>query len=110
MLTDCKSITKAVFELFKPEEKNARDAWLEAAIESVDTYLTAGLDDTVFLEPAYTSKFNSDMNAFLKWDDIGKSEEYTPRLRTLCAIMKSSLDRRSGGQPSQRDLITGVIR
>ncbi|HEY5138689.1 MAG TPA: AIPR family protein, partial [Methylococcales bacterium] len=110
MLPDCKSITKAVFELFKPEEKNARDARLEAAIESVDTYLTAGLDDTVFLEPAYTSKFNSDMNAFLKWDDIGKSEEYIPRLRTLLAIMKSSLGRRSGGQPSQRDLITGVIR
>jgi len=105
-----KDVTKALHKLFSEENKDARFALTDAAIEVVDSYLTQGLDETVFMEPAYREKLNNDLNAFLKWDKLGKSDEYTPRLRMQLAMIKNLLGRKSIGSPiSARDLITKVI-
>ena len=48
------------------------------------------------------------MNAFLKWEKLGKAEDSTPRLRDTLAITKQVMGRASGGQPSPRSLIIEV--
>jgi hypothetical protein len=75
----------------------------------VDSYLTSGTDDSVFDEPAFRNTFNNDLNGFLKWEKLGKSEQDSPRLRQLLAVNKLVMGRKVGGQPSPRDMIRAVV-
>ena len=86
----------------------ARNLLLEHAAEVVDGYLTQGSDDSVFLEPAYLNSFNSDLNAFLKWEKLGKTETDTPRLRNALAVNKAVMGRTIGGI-NARDAILRAI-
>lgn len=87
----------------------ARAALLDQAIEVIDSYFTQGTEDSVFDEPAYRNAFNSDLNAFLKWEKLGKTEESTPRLRSALAVTKQVMGRAVGGHPSPRNTILTVI-
>jgi len=100
-----KDLTRAVIRLFSSADDAPRRAWLDSAVDVVDEYLTAGEEDSVFNEPAFQNTFNSDLNGILKWEQLGKSEQSTPRLRSLIGAHKRTLGRASGGQPSPRDLI-----
>lgn len=90
------------------EHQEAKSSLLDQAAEVVDGYLTQGSDDSVFQEPAYLNSFNSDLNAFLKWEKLGKSETDTPRLRNALAINKAVMGKSIGGVTS-RDTILGAI-
>lgn len=105
-----KACTRSLLSLFKAEDKAASGALLEFAIEVIDTYLTQGMDDSVFEEPAYKNVFNFDLNGFLKWEKLGKGDQNCPRLRGLLAVIKSSMARTAGGQMSARQLITQAIK
>ncbi len=100
-------MTQAVLRLFKPSGEAAANEWLEAAIGAVDEYLTQGEEDSAFHEPAFQNTFNNDLNGFLKWEQLGKSDDETPRFVSLMAITKRTMGR---GQPSPRELITAAIR
>ncbi len=63
------------------EDDAARAALLDRAAEVIDGYFTQGSDDNVFTEPAFLNSFNADLNAFLKWEKLGKSDVDTPRLQ-----------------------------
>ncbi|HET9183653.1 MAG TPA: AIPR family protein [Candidatus Angelobacter sp.] len=65
----------------------------DSAIQLVDDYLTDGNEDSLFNEPEFQKI--RDLNAFLKSERLGKSEEFCPRLRTQIALTKK-LFRRSG--------------
>ncbi len=80
---------------------------MHTALEVVDEYLTQGTDDSVFSEPALKNTFNSDLNAFLKWEKLGSGEESTPFLTNLLAITRRTMGR---GEPTPRDLITAAIK
>ncbi len=58
----------------------------DAAVQLIDDYLTDGNEDSLFAEPEFQKV--RDLNAFLKWDKLGKSEEFTPRLRTQMTLTK----------------------
>lgn len=88
------NITKAILELCKSENSNALSELLETAIQVVDEYLTNGAEDSLFSEPTY----KNDLNAFLKWEQLGKSESSTPRLKSLLAIHKRTMKRNIGGK------------
>jgi hypothetical protein len=105
-----KIITNSVLSLFNQDHIIAKNAWLDTAIEAIDSYMTEGMDDSVFLEPPFKSKFNNDLNAFLKWDQLGKSDDSTPRLKSQLAISKSVLGRSFANQPSGRNLMISVIK
>jgi hypothetical protein len=64
---------------------------------------------SVFSEPAYLNSFNTDLNAFLKWEKLGKSDSDTPRLRSVLAINKSVMGRSVADQPSQRQIILAIV-
>jgi hypothetical protein len=84
-----------------------QDAWKElfdAAIDTVDEYLTQGGEDSVFSEPVFKER-NSDLNAVLKWEKLGKGDA-TPNFSSLMAINKRTMGR---GNPSPRELIAVAI-
>lgn len=87
---------------------DARNALLEAAANTIDDYMSQTSDDSAFREPAYAT-FGGDMNRFLKWEKLGKSDVETPRLRSALAVSKHVMGRTAGGQPSPRQMIQQAV-
>jgi hypothetical protein len=103
-------LTVALRALFEAPDSAARDSLFDASIDALDEYMTDGTEDSVFSEPSFRDAFNSDLNAFLKSEQLGKSDVSTPRLRSLLAATKRTLGRPTrAGEPSPRDLITQTI-
>jgi len=102
--TDLRSLSNETIAVLS--DKAANSALLDQAAEVIDSYFTQGSDDSVFEKAAYKNTFNLDLNAFLKWEQLGKSEQGTPRLRGALAIGKQVMGRTSGSQPSPRQVIT----
>ena len=86
----------------------AGEALVSTAVAAVDSYLTHGTDNCVFDEPEYR-RFNDDLNAFLKWERLGKTEDDCPMLRQLLAVMKHVMGQSVGGHPSFRKEITDTL-
>jgi hypothetical protein len=109
--TGTRDITNAMISVFAPGNESAVTGLLENAIGVIDDYLTQGTDDSVFTEPRFVNDFNSDLNGFLKWDGIGKSEENTPNYRSLIALRRLFMGRAAKpGLQTDRDLITAAIK
>ena len=103
-----KNITKVFIGLFKPENEILIEALLSYAINIVDDYLTPDDDYSVFKEPKFREK-GSDINSFLKWEQLGKGNDSTPLLNTLISQYRIAMKGGIGGQPKYRDMIKEVI-
>jgi hypothetical protein len=93
--------------------KEAQKELLDNAIEVIDTYLTQSEENnetTAFQEEAYRNAYNSDLNSFLKWEKIGKSEEFTPNLTTNMKFIKQNMGKNFKGNPSSREIIISAIK
>lgn len=110
LLTTPRSLTMALVKLFQPGKESVVESLLNEAIEAVDEYLLREADEFVFGEPAFQNTFNNDLNAYLKWEQLGKTDDASPHLRVLLALTKKALSRGVSGQPSPRDLIISAIR
>jgi len=108
--TTHRSLSSALIKIFQPSQLQSKDALLNTAIEVIGTYFTQGGDNTIFEEPAYKNNFYFDLNAYLKWEKIGKSETDSPRFRSLLAVTKMFMGQKMGGQPAQRDLILSAVK
>jgi hypothetical protein len=104
------SLSSALIKIFRPGQEQSKDALLNTAIEVIGTYLTQGGDNSLFEEPAYKNSFYFDLNAYLKWEKLGKSEADSPRFRVLLAVTKMFIGQKMGGQPAQRDLILSAVK
>jgi hypothetical protein len=71
--------------------------------------MTKDTDNSVFDEPAFINAFNNDLNGFLKWEQLGKSETSTPRFRQLLSVAKGIMGTRTGTQASLRDRIKEIL-
>lgn len=105
--TDLRALSRAMKGVL--DDASAKAALLDQAAEVVDSYFSQGGDDSVFAEPAYINSFNGNLNTFLKWERLGKSDADTPRLRSNLAINKSVMGRSVGGQPSPRQAILAAV-
>lgn len=103
---DYRTISSALVKVLGDD--NAKNALLDRAAEVIDGYFTQGSDDSVFTEPAYLNTFNADLNAFLKWEKLGKSEVDTPRLRNALAVNKSVMGMIIGGTSARSIIMTAV--
>ena len=90
--------------------ESAADRLLDAAVEVIDSYMTQGGENSLYDEPAYKNAFNYDPNAFLKWVQLGETEEACPNFRSLLAVTRMYMGQRMGGQPSCRDVVIPVIK
>jgi hypothetical protein len=105
-----KDITFALLKLFQQENTEACNALFDVAVDVVDSYLTRDIEESVFIEPAFQTRFNNDLNAFLKWDQLGKHDQDAPILRSALTIVKYTLNRTIAGQPSIRSMVVDVIK
>ncbi len=106
--TDNHEISQALLELFKANNQDGLKELLDTAIQVIDEYLTEGKENAVFLEPAFRDRYNNDLNSFLKWEQLGKSQTSTPMLLTLLSDYQRLMDR--GRPPTARELIAKAIR
>ncbi|MDP3063464.1 MAG: AIPR family protein [Chloroflexota bacterium] len=107
--TTDKACTQAIAKLFRPGNEAAVQAWLDCATEVVDNYLTNGTEYSVHDEPAFKNAFNNDLNGFLKWEKLGKSDQECPGFRKLLAVSSMVMSRKTGSQPSPREMIRTAI-
>lgn len=110
MATNHHALSTALIKLSEEVNAQARESLLNTAIEVIGTYLTQGSDNSLFDEPAYKNTFYFDLNAYLKWEKLGKSEADSPRLRAQLAVTKMFMGQKMGGKESQRDIILSAIR
>lgn len=105
-----KHLTSAMLSLARPENQGTFETLIDTAVQAVDEYLNPQEDDCIHKEPPMQHEFNSDLNRYLKWDQLGKSDDASPRLRSLLASYRITLGRRGASQqPSPRDKITEAI-
>jgi len=57
------------------QAEDARTALLDSAIEVIDSYFTQGTENNVFDEPAFINSFPGNLNGFLKWEKLGRTED-----------------------------------
>ena len=100
-----RELTQALMILLRGENLDALQSLLDSAIEVVDEYLNRESDDSIYKEPA----FRDDVFRFLKWEQLGKNEDATPIFKSLLSAHKRLFGRRTGGQPSPRELVTQVL-
>jgi hypothetical protein len=105
--TSPRDLTQALLKLYKPGNELAAEALMDAAIEVIDEYMNPRSEQSVFQEPAYENVHNRDLNAYLKWEQLGKNEASSPNLRALLTITTQTLGR---GNPSPRELIITAIK
>ncbi|MDZ7908194.1 MAG: AIPR family protein [Gemmobacter sp.] len=104
--TDHRSVSAALQKVLQNPE--ARAALLDTAVEVIDTYFTQGGEDSVFSEPSYQNAFNSNLNAFLKWEKLAKSDVETPHLKQIIAVSRMVMGR-SSGSATPRQTIMGAV-
>ncbi|MGK9476725.1 AIPR family protein [Melioribacter sp. OK-6-Me] len=101
------SITFSIIRVFKDYNSPAAQELSEAALNVIDDYLLREKEDSLFTEPNYTG----DLNAFLKWEKIGKGKDHTPKLENLIT-MNNLLMRKSlkPELPSPRETVIAAIK
>jgi transcriptional regulator with XRE-family HTH domain len=107
--SNAKDVSRAMLRLFAEGQDEAADALINTAVDAIDTYLTPNTDNCIFDEPAFKGTFNHDLNGFLKWEKLGKTEADCPRFRNLLAVTKMVMGQRTGGQSSTRERIGAVL-
>lgn len=105
-----KDLSQALIALHREGNEEARAALFDNAIEVLDSYMTEGSDQSVYREPSYRSDFRNDLNAFLKSEQLGKSDEATPFLREILQMTHMVLGKSIRGAPAGRDLIARAVR
>ena len=110
MPTTNAGVSGAVLKLFADDRTDAREALEANAVEVVDTYLTQGDDNAVFNEPEFKNAFAFDLNAFLKWERLGKNTDSTPRLNDCLAIQRRFMAQARGQAPSIRQTIMEALQ
>lgn len=103
-----KNITKAFLKLSRPENEAVLSALLDYAISLSDDYLTPEHEYCLFKEPKFLEK-GSDLNSFLKWEQLGKGNASTPLLINLLSQYKIAMKGGIGGQTKYRDMIRDII-
>lgn len=104
---DHRSVSSALVKVLN--NVSARETLLERAADVIDGYFTQGADDNIFSEPAYVNSFNSNLNTFLKWERLGRSDADTPRLRSAIALNKTVLGMKVG-ETTPRQVIMSAVQ
>lgn len=98
----------------EPEAEEALEMLLDAAIDLIDQYLTAGNEDSnsAYKESSFNETHNGDMNAFLKAERLG-DESHSPLLVQLIAQYNQSFSsirlRDREGRPTQREFVARAL-
>jgi hypothetical protein len=104
-----KAITSSIIKLFHATDANGIDTVIATAIDLIDSYLTAGTENSVFDEPVYKNTYNGDLGAFMGWEQLGKTKDKVPMLKSLLEITKMSMGHKKQGELSTREIVKAII-
>lgn len=102
------NLTQCLLKILAQEQ--SKDALLDTAIQVIDEYLNPASSDSILSEPAYISKYGGDLNAYLKWEQLGKSDDASPKYRGILRDYQRTMKRKSGGQEPPFDVVLSAIR
>jgi hypothetical protein len=105
-----KHVSAAFLKVLDGSHEAAANALVDAAVNVIDTYMTQGEENSAFEEPALRNSFNGDVNGFLKWEQVGKNGEATPRLKTLIEVTKMAMGQGFGDRQSTRTTLMDAVR
>src|SRR5262249_42153349 len=66
-------------------------------------------ENSVFDEPVYKNTYNGDLGAFMGWEQLGKTKDRVPMLKSLLEITKMSMGHKKKGQLSTRELVKAIF-
>jgi hypothetical protein len=102
------AISSALIKLLD-DSSAAGEELVNSAAQLLDNYMSDGDENNVFNEPAYRNSYNYDLNAFLKWEKLGKSLDETPCLQAMLFFQKQFMAKSLGGAPTARAVITNHL-
>jgi hypothetical protein len=94
-------ITRCILAVLEPPISPEGRELIDCALEVIDSYLTQGADESVYREPEYVN--GGDLNAFLKWEKLGKSDNDCPNYRQLVATRRAVIGMKLHGFESLRE-------
>jgi len=92
------------------QDDAAKSALLDTAIQVIDEYMNSESEESIFSEPAYMSKYGGDLNAFLKWEQFGKSDDSSPKYRAILRDYQRTMKRKVGAVESPFEVVISVIK
>ncbi len=107
--TTPRKLTHSLLKLFCADDSEPVHCLLDTGVEIVDGYLTPNTDNNIFDEPALQNTFGGNLNAYLKWEQMGKTKDCSPQLHQLLSDYKKALSRGMRGQEAPLKLITEVL-
>lgn len=101
-------ISQALIRLHAADvSKEVRDTLFDRSAETIDAYMSNSDEGSVQSEIPYRDTYHGDLNAFLKWEKLGRAES-TPVLRGLIATHQASMSYPKGSSP--RDHLRQYLR
>lgn len=99
--------TDALIHLFE-RQNDAGKLLEEMAAALIDSYLTESNENSVFQEARFRDPngFNFDLNAFLKWEQLGRSLDQTPCLQAQLFFQKQFMGMSQAGTRTARRMIS----
>ncbi|HRJ55457.1 MAG TPA: AIPR family protein [Anaerolineales bacterium] len=98
-----KDLTRGINKLFK---KDLQENLLETALLAVDEYLTPGTYNSIFEEPVF-KEMNSNLNGYLKSDQIGKGDIFKRLVADHARLLNRSQNK---GEESYKEQIEKIIK
>ena len=103
------SLTEAVIKLSDPDSKKQFDTLCGAVVGLLDSYLTAGSENSAHKEVSFTETHNADLNAFLKAENLGKSS-HSPLMVQQLALHNTAFGMPGfGGGQSAREFVSDAL-
>jgi hypothetical protein len=103
---DSAAVTRGVRHLLEPKTE-AGDQLEQLAAVMIDSYFNESDDNGVQAEEAY-GRLNADLNAFLKWNKLGRSLSDTPKLQMQIELRKQMMAMPTPGGTTLRKSIASV--
>lgn len=101
-------LTSAIIQLMDPKT-DAGGILEEMAAGLIDGYFAESDENSVHKEPAYGDRFNADLNAFLKWNKLGRALEETPKLQLKLNFQKQFMGMPGPSGAPARKMIVAVL-
>lgn len=107
MPADAAAITAAMIRLFNQENDSGK-LLEDLAVGLIEGYLTEANENSVFREDKFKDPngFNFDLNAFLKWERLGRNLEQTPCLQAQLHFTKMFMGMSQAGSRTARQMIS----
>jgi hypothetical protein len=103
-----RDLSQAIIKLLDGDTAGGAEL-IESAAGLIDEYMNPQNDHSYLKETTESGGLKLDLNAFLKWEPLGRSLEKTPNLQQLLFFQKGFMKKQPKGAPSAYELIVADL-